>query len=201
MTLPAGTRLGTYEILSPIGAGGMGEVYRRSACSEVWLRHRRAARGSPLDRAPDHLAALRSRGANLLPTVAALAWRSGFATGSRLADPRSTARLTPSLRFAPAARTSSLPSVGRLFASRATGTVPPEWGGRETIRAASGRDSAAEMGRSGGYLRRERQEGSNRELLGAKFLFGRVGNPRVAGHDSFLSDPARGERTAEARSR
>ncbi len=28
MTLTAGTQLGPYEILSPIGAGGMGEVYR-----------------------------------------------------------------------------------------------------------------------------------------------------------------------------
>ena len=28
MSLPAGTRLGPYEILGPIGAGGMGEVYR-----------------------------------------------------------------------------------------------------------------------------------------------------------------------------
>lgn len=28
MALPAGTRLDHYEIISPIGAGGMGEVYR-----------------------------------------------------------------------------------------------------------------------------------------------------------------------------
>lgn len=28
MTFSAGTRLGTYEIVGPLGAGGMGEVYR-----------------------------------------------------------------------------------------------------------------------------------------------------------------------------
>src|SRR6202790_2634942 len=28
MTLSAGTKLGTYEVLAPIGAGGMGEVYQ-----------------------------------------------------------------------------------------------------------------------------------------------------------------------------
>src|SRR6266513_3769181 len=28
MTMPSGTKLGPYEIVAPIGSGGMGEVYR-----------------------------------------------------------------------------------------------------------------------------------------------------------------------------
>ena len=41
MSLAGGSRLGPYEIVSPLGAGGMGEVYR--------------ARDSKLDRWPERL--------------------------------------------------------------------------------------------------------------------------------------------------
>jgi len=45
MTLPAGSRLGPYEILAPIGAGGMGEVYRRlRLLRDLSLGHPAAAR-------------------------------------------------------------------------------------------------------------------------------------------------------------
>ncbi|HET7451887.1 MAG TPA: protein kinase [Thermoanaerobaculia bacterium] len=49
MTLAAGTKLGPYEILSPIGAGGMGEVYR--------ARDTRLDREVAIKVLPEHLSA------------------------------------------------------------------------------------------------------------------------------------------------
>ncbi len=70
MTLTAGDRLGPYEILSPLGAGGMGEVHVAFTCAGICaLRpHRRAARVDARSTAL-LIPALRSgsRGANLLP--------------------------------------------------------------------------------------------------------------------------------------
>src|SRR5437870_3625593 len=53
MPLVAGTRVGPYEIVAPLGAGGMGEVYR--------ARDTRLGREIALKVLPDDLAADRSR--------------------------------------------------------------------------------------------------------------------------------------------
>ncbi len=45
VTLAAGSRLGPYEIVAPVGAGGMGEVYRRlHVLRDLPVGHRPAAR-------------------------------------------------------------------------------------------------------------------------------------------------------------
>ena len=56
MTISSGTKLGPYEILSPIGAGGMGEVYR--------ARDARLKRDVAIRVVPEHLAMNRDDGSN-----------------------------------------------------------------------------------------------------------------------------------------
>jgi serine/threonine protein kinase len=48
MALLSGTRLGPYEVLAPLGAGGMGEVYR--------AKDTRLARTVAIKVLPEHLA-------------------------------------------------------------------------------------------------------------------------------------------------
>ena len=48
MTLSSGTQLGPYEIMSPLGAGGMGEVYR--------AKDTRLKRDVAVKVVPEHLA-------------------------------------------------------------------------------------------------------------------------------------------------
>ncbi|MCI0413125.1 protein kinase, partial [bacterium] len=50
MQIPIGSRLGPYEILAPLGAGGMGEVYR---ARDVRLQRDVAVKTLPSDFARD----------------------------------------------------------------------------------------------------------------------------------------------------
>ena len=56
MALPSGTRLGPYEIRAPLGAGGMGDVYR---ALDVRLGREVAVKVLPPDLAQDHAARAR----------------------------------------------------------------------------------------------------------------------------------------------
>jgi serine/threonine protein kinase/Tol biopolymer transport system component len=67
MPLPIGSRLGPYEILAPLGAGGMGEVYR---AADTRLKRQVAIKILPGDLAADHVRLARfQREAELLASI------------------------------------------------------------------------------------------------------------------------------------
>jgi len=51
MTLAAGTKLGSYEIVAPVGSGGMGEVYR-APDDRASAQPPRSSAGTPISLAP-----------------------------------------------------------------------------------------------------------------------------------------------------
>ena len=135
VTLAAGTRLGPYEILSPIGAGGMGEVYKakdtrleRTVAVKVLPQHLSASPESPAALrargeddlaalAPAHLRALRrrQRGRDRVP-------RHGVPRGrDALGPPRAGARCRSSRRCGSASR-SPTRSTRRTGRGSCTGT-------------------------------------------------------------------------------
>ena len=69
MTLAAGSRLGPYEIISAIGAGGMGEVLLRGPVVEPRSRRRRWA-----DSVLDYDASLSRPAANLCRRLEIRVW-------------------------------------------------------------------------------------------------------------------------------
>jgi hypothetical protein len=76
MTLPAGARLGPYEILSPLGAGGMGEVYPRLRLLRDLPRGHRAAARRDADSTAALVSSLRSgsRGASRFARLLRETW-------------------------------------------------------------------------------------------------------------------------------
>ena len=134
MALKIGTRVGPYEIMAPIGAGGMGEVYR---ATDTKLKRDVATKVLPEDVANDRERLARfEREAHVFaslshPHIASESdgrWRSGEAavvSAGRIrrggvailatdeADGESLSTLCPHTRWSPAARTCQ-PGPGEL---------------------------------------------------------------------------------------
>jgi Protein kinase domain len=116
MTLSAGDRLGPYEILSPLGAGGMGEVYR--------ARDAKLERDVAVKVLPERLASdadSLSRFDREARAVAALSHPNILSTGRRCGSAWRRAR-SPRARLSSMRRRSPAASRRRTRRGSCTGT-------------------------------------------------------------------------------
>ena len=137
MTLSTGTRLGPYEILAPLGAGGMGEVYRAkdprlgrevaikvlpasfSQDADRLQRFEQEARAAGVLNHPEHHGGLRHRDA----TDGAPYIVHGAARGRDAAQPRSPPARSPvrkAIDYAVADRARASPRRTRRGSSTGT---------------------------------------------------------------------------------
>src|SRR3984885_2213220 len=124
MPVSAGTRLGPYEVFAPVGAGGMGEVYRARDSRlgrEVALKILLAAFASD----PDRSAGSSKKGARRRRSITPTSWSSTI--------PAPRAACSPALDYATRLRTGEIGGHASQRACDSPMETDPRQGGRHGL--------------------------------------------------------------------